>query len=110
MTTRGLLTLALLLGVAPLNAALAQGGPPAPKPVSAADRHAVLQALSTKLQANYVFPGVAKSVSAALLAKDASGGYLSADNTKSFAEALSKDLRELSCCNEAGIRQRSADP
>ena len=95
MIRPGSLTLALLLGLAPLTNALAQGAPPAPKPVSAADRHAVLQALSTKLQANYVFPDVAKTVSAALLAKESSGGYASANTTTAFAEALSKDLREM---------------
>ena len=95
MIKRTSLALAILLGVAPLTTTLAQGGaPPTPKSVSAADRHAVVKALAAQLQANYVFPDVAKSVSTSLASKEASGGYASAGTTTEFAEALSKDLRE----------------
>ena len=106
MIKRSSLTLAVILSIAPLAAALAQS-PPAPKPVSAADRHAVLQALAATLQANYVFPDVAKTVSASLLAKEASGGYAAVGNTEAFAEALSTDLRTL---GEDGHFQVGYDP
>jgi hypothetical protein len=76
--------------------ALAQGGPPAAAgPVGASERRAVVQTLTRKLQANYVFPDVAKRVSAALSAKEAKGGYDAATTREAFAKALGKDLREL---------------
>jgi hypothetical protein len=88
-----LLTLALCL--LPFGAALAQGGPPPPQPVDAKVRHAVIAALDAKLQANYVFPDVAATLGKQLAAKEAAGGYAGATTTTAFAEALSKDLREL---------------
>lgn len=96
MNKRSSLVLALLLGLAPLSAALAQGPvPPAPKKTSPAERQAVVGALAARLQEKYVFPDVARSVSASLVAKEANGGYSSDATTAAFAEALTKDLREL---------------
>ena len=89
------LAFALALAVAPLGNALAQDGPPPPQPIDAKARKAVIDALAAKLQANYVFPEIAASLSAQLAAKAAAGGYASANDTATFADALSKDLREL---------------
>ena len=83
------LSLLLLLPAA----ARAQDGPPPPQPIDAKARHAVIEALGAKLQANYVFPDVAKSLATQLAAKEASGGYAKATDTAAFADALSTDLR-----------------
>jgi hypothetical protein len=95
MKHRNKLHLALLLTIAPLAAAFAQDGPPPNQPVSAAQRHAVIQALAAQLKANYIFPDVAAKLGKALTAKEASGGYAGATTSDAFSEALSKDLREI---------------
>jgi len=87
------LTLALCL--LPFGTTLAQDGPPPRQPIDAKARHAVIQGLGEKLQANYVFPDVAQSLAAQLAAKEASGGYAKATDTAAFADALSNDLRTL---------------
>lgn len=63
--------------------------------VDSAARTAVIASLSEQLRSNYVFPDVAKNLSAALIAKNAHGGYAMATNTDSFSDALSSDLRDL---------------
>jgi C-terminal processing protease CtpA/Prc len=93
MFNRHLLTLALAVCVMPA-AALAQDGPHAVA-VDAAERTAVIASLSEQLRTNYVFPDVAKQLSAALIAKNAKGGYALATDTDLFSEALSKDLRDV---------------
>lgn len=87
-----LLSIALLLAASP--AVSAQQGPPK-VPVDAATRHAVIAALSSRLQASYVFPEVATQLSTALAAKQASGGFATANDSQAFAEALTQDLRSL---------------
>ncbi|MGZ5182405.1 MAG: S41 family peptidase [Ramlibacter sp.] len=62
--------------------------------LSAGDRSAVIQTLATKVRENYVYPDVGERVAAALLKKDAAGGYASAASAGAFSAALSKDLRE----------------
>ncbi|MFD0740374.1 S41 family peptidase [Lysobacter koreensis] len=96
MTTRHTLAAALLLSLAALAPLLAaaEDGPP-PQPIDAKARKAVIAALGTKLQANYVFPDVATALSAQLAAKEASGGYAQARDSVAFGEALTQDLREL---------------
>jgi hypothetical protein len=100
-------SLALLLCLAPIGSALAQGQPPS-KPIDAAGRHAVIASLGKQLQANYVFPEVAKTLTASLAAKEAAGGYDAAANTSSFGDALSKDLREMAGRHPARLRPASA--
>jgi len=85
------LTLALLLPVAPLTAAAEL--PPTPPPMTSAQRSAVVAELGRQLQDHYVFPDVAKRVALALRDKDAHGGYAKANDARSFAEALTGDLR-----------------
>lgn len=94
MIRNTILSLAVLATLASTDAAHAQDGPPTAT-IDAAGRRAVITALTGKLQANYVFPEVATSVSAALRAKDAAAGYASATDAEAFANTLSKDLREL---------------
>ena len=91
MIKRHLLTFALALCVLP---AIAQQGPK-PVPTDAATRKAVIAELSSQLRANYVFPDVADTLTAALAAKEASGAYAKATNSKAFADALTNDLRTL---------------
>jgi hypothetical protein len=95
MNSRYCRTLAFALCLLPLGTALAQDGPPPPQPIDAKARKAVIAALGQKLQANYVFPDVAATLAAQLAAKEASGGYAAANDTAAFADAVSRDLREL---------------
>ena len=92
-------TLSLLLVPAALVQAplAAQAPPPAApaRPISAPERLAILDTLAKELKAKYVFPEIAEQVAVALLAKAKSGGYDAATTVAAFAEALSKDLREL---------------
>ena len=80
-----LLSLALFLALAPTVHAQQE---PAPAPISAADRHAVIEKLDSQLQAHYVFPDVAKSVAAAIRARESAGAYAGATDTVAFATAL----------------------
>ncbi|HJW71905.1 MAG TPA: S41 family peptidase [Geothrix sp.] len=64
-------------------------------PLTAEQRRAVVEALAKELQARYVFPEVAEKTGAALKARAAKGAYDGATTTQAFAEALSKDLREV---------------
>lgn len=84
--------LALLLS-ATLACTQALAAPPEAAPLTAQQRAEVLQTLSSKLSANYVFPDVAAKLNQALPAKvKAYGATVSAPE---FAELISKDLREL---------------
>lgn len=77
-----------------LAAALAAqaAGRPAPTP---AERRAVVEALAKELKARYVFPEVAEKTGAALLERARKGAYDGAATAEAFAEALSRDLRDL---------------
>jgi hypothetical protein len=83
--------LALLLPLAHVNAEAAASEPA--KPVGPAERKAVVVELDRQLQANYVFPDVAKRVGAALRRKEAAGGYAASTDVDAFAKALTGDLR-----------------
>ena len=68
---------------------------PGPKtPITANDRHAVIESLARQLHDNYVFPEVATAVSKQLADKDRAGGYAGATDAQAFADALAKDLRD----------------
>lgn len=83
--------LAILLSLAHVGV---QAAPPdAAKPVTAAERRSVVAELDRQLQANYIFPDVAKRVGIALRKKEAAGGYAASTDSRSFAEALTADLR-----------------
>ena len=106
--------LPLVLCLAPLLAH-AQGAPPA-RPITAAQRHAVIEGLDAKLQSNYVFPDVAKTVAARLREREGVGAYATANDTEAFAAALSKDLREFGRDRhfnvnfDPGFRERPGGP
>jgi len=88
------LTLSLLLGLGSTGALLAQDHRP-DAPIGNAERKQVIEALAKQLQANYVFPDVAKELSAQLTAKLARGDYDRANTAKAFGDALTHDLKEL---------------
>ena len=78
-----------------------EAGRPAPTP---AQRRAVVECLAKELKARYVFPEVAERTGAALLERARKGAYDGAATAEAFAEALSKDLRELG--NDGHFRVR----
>jgi hypothetical protein len=83
--------LAMLLSIAPIAALAAP--PETAKPIDDGERRAIVAELDRQLQANYIFPDVAKRVGAALRKKEAAGGYATSTDTTAFAEALTADLR-----------------
>lgn len=83
--------LAMLLSLAHAGAHAAP--PDTAKPIDANARKAVVAELDRQLQANYIFPDVAKRVGVALRKKEAAGGYATSTDTTAFAEALTADLR-----------------
>jgi Peptidase family S41/N-terminal domain of Peptidase_S41 in eukaryotic IRBP len=90
MTIHRQLGLALALAAA---AALAFAQAPAAPTLSPQQRTEVLQALSTQLSANYVFPEVAARIVAALPAK--AQAYAASASATELSDMLSKDLRAL---------------
>ena len=87
------LALGLLLSAAqPLASA---AGTPGGANGEVVDAAGVVQALTTQLDAKYVFPETARSVATKLQAKVQAGGYAQADTPAELAEALTRDLREL---------------
>jgi len=65
-------------------------------PLNASARAAVVQALATEMNANYIELAVAKRVGRAIARKNAEGGYASAAGAQAFSAALTKDLRAFS--------------
>ena len=88
------LTVPLLLALNFASTLHAQDKPPSPA-IDNAQRKAVIESLAKQLQANYVFPDVAKQLATALASKQAKGNYASADTADKFAKALTHDLREI---------------
>jgi hypothetical protein len=76
--------------------ALAQFGPPKDFTVTAAERDQVIQGSIEKLNANYVFPDVAKKMGEAVAARAAKGEYASITSAKALADKLTADFREVS--------------
>lgn len=92
MSVKKKLVAGVVLGAVLSWSALAQEN----APLTAADRAAIVQTLTTKLNANYIEPSVAERVGRAIVDKHAAGGYASAASSRAFSAALAKDLRELS--------------
>ena len=86
------LTLALMLSLTPLTAT--QATTPG-KSVTAAEQAAVIDALASQLDANYVFPELAQRVGATLRTKVRNGDYAGAKTAEALAEALTRDLQAL---------------
>lgn len=90
------LILVMLLSALRIDANATSPAPSEPmRAIEPAESKAVVGELGKRMQAHYVFPDVADRVAAALLAKEANGGYASARNRIRMAEALTMDLRTL---------------
>lgn len=63
--------------------------------VTLQEQKLVVETLGKQLEANYIFPDVATKIAASISAKAARGDYASHATTDGFADALTKDLREL---------------
>lgn len=72
--------------------------------LSASARRAVVVALARHLRSDYVFPDVGNRIAYAIATKLASGGYDKAITAPAFAEALTKDLREIGGDAHLGVR------
>jgi hypothetical protein len=84
------LGVALLAGLGP--AARAQSGP---APVSPQERHAVVTELAQLFNDHYVLPEIARTMGAALVAKETAGAYDAFTDPDAFADAVTRDLKEL---------------
>ena len=80
-------------GPAP-DATAAERDPAAP--IAADEARATVEDLARTLEANYVFPDVARKYAAALRAKAAAGGYDGLGSAGAFAELVTADLRAVS--------------
>ena len=80
--------------------------PAAPQPETEADRAAVVAALATALDENFVFPDVARRYAAMLRANAAAGAY--ANLGPRFAETLERELQALHA--DRHLRIGSANP
>lgn len=78
-----------------LTLAAQEAAAPVAPPVTADQRKAVVETLARELKARYVFPEVAEQTGAALKARAGQGAYDGAATAQAFAEALSRDLREV---------------
>ena len=89
---RRILTLATLLALA--STARAQPAPDV-APITARDRHDVIETLATQLQEHYVFPDAAARLAATLRDRDRSGAYANDATAATFGRHLATDLRTL---------------
>ncbi len=96
------LPISLAAGLMIISAAGAQQGtpPPAVQPAAPsfaqADARAVVEALAAVLDANFLYPDVAKRYAAGLRAKLAAGGYSQFADGDAFAAAVTADLQAIS--------------
>jgi retinol-binding protein 3 len=81
---------ALLAALVPV--ARAQGGP---APVGPEERHAVVAELAQLFNDHYVLPEVARTMGAALVAKEKAGAYDALTDPGAFVEAVTRDLKDL---------------
>ncbi|MCW5520232.1 S41 family peptidase [Aureitalea sp. L0-47] len=65
-------------------------------PVTSAEKALVIDSVSSKLNSNYVFPEVAKKMSADLQSKLKSGAYNTISDPNQFATKLTEDLQAIS--------------
>lgn len=95
----------LLLGAVP---GLAQGAPPAPPAVSAADRTAILDDLLRALAETYVFPETAAKMTEFVRRQEKSGAYDALSNLEDFAQKVTEDLQSVS--HDLHLRVRWSPP
>ncbi|MGZ3459741.1 MAG: S41 family peptidase, partial [Archangium sp.] len=80
------------------------------EPVDAAARAKIVEHVSAALNETYVFPDVAKKMEASIRQKLKAGAYDKLTHSAEFAEALTRDLREVSKDKHLGIRYAPAMP
>lgn len=88
------LFLSALLCASPIGLAAADEPQPSPA-IDAAARRDVIAELAKQLHANYIFPDAADALATTLASKEAHGDYAAAKTADAFAEALSRDMRDL---------------
>ncbi|HEX8434063.1 MAG TPA: hypothetical protein VF697_03120, partial [Archangium sp.] len=89
------------------GASRAQG---AGEPVDAALRAKIVNSVSAALNEHYVFPEVARKMEASLRQKLKAGAYDKLANSAELAQALTRDLREVSKDKHLGIHYAPAAP
>jgi hypothetical protein len=88
----------------------AQAPAPSPSPtpaegtIDAGERQAVIDGVLEKIEAHYVFPDVAKKMTAAIRARQEKKEYDSITSARQFAETLTKGLREVCKDKHLGVR------
>ena len=87
------LLLPLICIAAPLRA---QAGPGADPPLDAATRRAVLSGVLARLDSDYVFPEVARSMEREIRARERRGEYRSIRGSRELADSLTAHLRAVS--------------
>lgn len=68
---------------------------PRPLPIQDPDRKAAVAEIARLLAERYVFPDVGQKAGAALAAKEKAGAYAKLDDAFAFADALTRDLQEV---------------
>lgn len=89
---------ALVAALAAAPAAAQFGAPPPDQPdlvIDARTRAAVVESLATKIEANYVFPAVARTTARGLRDRLKKGRYDRITSAKEFQDSLRSDLRTL---------------
>ncbi|HEX8440501.1 S41 family peptidase, partial [Archangium sp.] len=80
------------------------------EPVDAAARAKIVDRVSAALNETYVFPDVAKKMEASIRQKLKAGAYNKITHSAELAEALTRDLREVSKDKHLGIHYAPAMP
>lgn len=94
-----------LLGAVP---GVAQGAPPEPPPVTAADRTAILDDLLRALEETYVFPETAEKMAEFVRRQEKGGAYDPLSNLEDFAQKVTEDLQSVS--HDLHLRVRWSPP
>jgi hypothetical protein len=102
-----LLCMALLLFPGASQAQMERGSG---EPVDAAARAKMVERVSAVLNESYVFPEVARKMEAALRQKLKAGAYNKLTHSAELAEALTRDLREVSKDKHLSVRYAPAMP
>jgi hypothetical protein len=92
------------------GASQAQRAPVTGEPVNAAMRAKIVDRVSAALNEHYVFPDVAKKMEASIRQKLKAGAYDKLGDSAELADALTRDLREVSKDKHLGIRYEPPPP
>jgi hypothetical protein len=85
----------LVLALASILVAAAAAEAPTPRPVTAADRQQAVGELARLLRERYAIVGTAETAAAAIEQRLAAGRYDAFGDARSFADALTRDLQEV---------------